>query len=210
MSKIFIIGLPRTGTTSVCHAFLELGITTAHTAYTNACFENASAIADTPIFNDFKALDIHYPDSKFIYLERELSAWLPSIKQLLTRMHTNLTRGDGGFNIHIKRCYLNTFSELSLNNISDDSYLAHCYETHFNDAQTYFNNRDNDFLSIDIAKPDSYKKLCDFLALKSDKADFEKMNMGGKVTAWNDIKHPLKVESTAKGRIDKLLPYKIF
>ena len=41
-------------------------------------------------------------------------------------------------------------------------------------------------------------------------ADFEKMNMGGKVTAWNDIKHPLKVESTAKGRIDKLLPYKIF
>ncbi|WP_164835569.1 sulfotransferase, partial [Pseudoalteromonas sp. TB51] len=45
MSKIFIIGLPRTGTTSVCHAFLEFGIATAHTAYTSHCFENATAIA---------------------------------------------------------------------------------------------------------------------------------------------------------------------
>ena len=101
-NKIFIIGLPRTGTTSVCHAFLEFGIPTAHTAYTNNCFDNAHAIADTPIFNDYKALDKYYPDAKFIYLERELNVWLPSIKQLLLRMHTNLTRTDGGFNIHIK------------------------------------------------------------------------------------------------------------
>ena len=207
MKKIFIIGLPRTGTTSVCHTLLECGVATAHTAYTNFCFNNATAIADTPIFNDYKTLDLHYPNSKFIYLERELAAWLPSIKQLLTRMHTNLTRADGGFNIHIKRCYLNTFSELSLNKINDDSYLESCYEEHFKGAKAHFNNRGHDFLSIDIAKPESYKKLCDFLQLKSDKTDFEKMNMGGKVTAWNDIKHPLKIESTAKGRIDKLLPY---
>ncbi|MDO6546035.1 sulfotransferase [Pseudoalteromonas carrageenovora] len=209
MNKLFIIGLPRTGTTSVCHAFLELSIATAHTAYTQACFKNATAIADTPIFNDYQVLDKHYPGSKFIYLERELSAWLPSIKQLLTRMHTNLTRADGGFNIHIKRCYLNTFNELSLENINDDSYLENCYNRHFESAQRYFKNRPQDFLSIDIAKPASYKAMCDFLELTSDKTDFEKMNMGGKVTAWNDIKHVLKVESTAKGRIDKHLPYQI-
>jgi len=209
MNKVFIMGLPRTGTTSVCHAILELGIATAHTAYTQACFKNAIAIADTPIFNDYQALDKHYPGSKFIYLERELSAWLPSIKQLLTRMHTNLTRGDGGFNIHIKRCYLNTFSEFSLENINDDDYLENCYNSHFESAKRYFKNRQQDFLSIDIAKPASYKLLCDFLGITSDKTDFEKMNMGGKVTAWNDIKHTLKVESTAKGRIDKHLPYQI-
>ena len=34
---------------------------------------------------------------------------------------------------------------------------------------------------------------------------FEKMNIGGKVTAWNAIKHPLKVASTANGKIDKYL-----
>lgn len=208
-NKIFIIGLPRTGTTSVCHAFLEFGIPTAHTAYTNNCFDNAHAIADTPIFNDYKALDHYYPDAKFIYLERELNVWLPSIKQLLLRMHTNLTRTDGGFNIHIKHCYLNTFSNLTIDNINDDSYLTHCYNTHINDAKNYFKHQEQRFLSINIAKPQSYKMLCDFLAIKSNKTDFEKMNMGGKVTAWNDIKHPLKVESTAKGRIDKLLRYKV-
>ena len=109
--KIFIIGLPRTGTTSVCNAFLHFGIPTAHTAYTTACFDNAVAIADTPIFNDFKVLDKYYPGAKFIYLERELTTWIPSIRQLLQRMHTNLIRTDGGFNIHLKRCYLNTFKD---------------------------------------------------------------------------------------------------
>ena len=207
MTKIFVIGLPRTGTTSVCHALLELGLSTAHTAYTKASFEHAQAIADTPIFTDYKMLDKHYPGSKFIYLEREIDVWLPSIRQLLTRMHTNLTRTDGGFNIHIKRCYFDVFSNLSLENISDDSYLADCYKRHLNAAQYYFEKRQADFLSIDIAKAGSYQKVCDFLNIQSDKTDFDKMNMGGKVTAWNDVKHPLKIESTAKGRIDKHLPY---
>lgn len=207
MTKIFVIGLPRTGTTSVCHALLELGLPTAHTAYTKASFDNAQAIADTPIFTDYKMLDKHYSGSKFIYLEREIDVWLPSIRQLLTRMHTNLTRTDGGFNIHIKRCYLDVFSNLSLENISGDSYLADCYKRHLNAAQCYFEKRQADFLSIDIAKAGSYQKVCDFLNIQSDKTDFDKMNMGGKVTAWNDVKHPLKIESTAKGRIDKHLPY---
>ena len=50
MQKIFIIGLPRTGTTSVCVAMLELGFYVAHTAYTDRSFTEAQVIADTPIF----------------------------------------------------------------------------------------------------------------------------------------------------------------
>lgn len=207
MNKLFIIGLPRTGTTSVCHALLQFGYATAHTAYTDNCFENAMAIADTPIFNDYQTLDKHYPGSKFLYLMREKNVWLPSIRQLLTRMHTNLTRQDGGFNIHIKRCYLSIFKDLSLSNIGDDNYLSDCYDKHFETALSYFENRPNDFLAIDIAKQNSYNLLCQFLNKDSDKRAFEKMNIGGKVTAWNDIKHPLKIDSTAKGRIDKNLPY---
>lgn len=207
MNKVFIIGLPRTGTTSVCHAFLELGIATAHTAYTIKCFENATVIADTPVFNDYQVLDNYYPNSKFIYLERDSHNWLPSIKQLLGRMHTNLTRPDGGFNIHLKRCYFDVFSDFTLENINNDDYLLKCYNTHFNNAKHYFVNRQSQFLSINLSNPDSYKKMCDFLGIESNKNHFQKMNVGGKVTAWNDIKHPLKIESTAKGRIDKKLPH---
>ncbi|WP_320819085.1 sulfotransferase, partial [Thalassolituus sp.] len=41
MSKIFIIGLPRTGTTSISVALLELGFLVAHTAFTKKAFEVA-------------------------------------------------------------------------------------------------------------------------------------------------------------------------
>jgi len=34
---------------------------------------------------------------------------------------------------------------------------------------------------------------------------FEKINIGGKVKAWQDINNILKIESTNKGRIDKIL-----
>lgn len=199
-TKIFIIGLPRTGTTSVCHAFLQLGFSCAHTAYTQKTFVNAQVLADTPIFNDYQQLDKLYPNAKFIYLERASDKWLPSIRQLLQRMQVNLTRADGGFNPHIKRCYLNTFGDFS----SDDDLLR-CYEAHKNTAQHYFIARPNDFLSIDIANPNSFASLCAFLQIQTTLTQFEKMNMGGKVTAWNAIKHPLKIASTAKGKIDKQL-----
>ena len=77
--KIFIIGLPRTATTSVCVAMLELGFKTAHTAYTNQAMNDAQVIADTPVFCDYQLLDKTYPNAKFIYLTREFSSWLPSI-----------------------------------------------------------------------------------------------------------------------------------
>ena len=77
MNKIFIIGLPRTGTTSVCAAMLDLGFRVAHTAYTDRSFNEAQVIADTPIFCDYQHLDKAYPDAKFIYLTRTMDKWLP-------------------------------------------------------------------------------------------------------------------------------------
>ncbi|HBY85576.1 MAG TPA: sulfotransferase family protein, partial [Colwellia sp.] len=55
--KIFIIGLPRTATTSVCLAMLEQGFKTAHNAYTQDSFSQAQVLADTPIFCDYQTLD---------------------------------------------------------------------------------------------------------------------------------------------------------
>ncbi|MDP2634659.1 MULTISPECIES: sulfotransferase [unclassified Pseudoalteromonas] len=206
-NRIFIIGLPRTGTTSVCNAFLELGYKTAHTAYTKQCFNSAEVIADTPVFNDFEVLDKRFPHSKFIYLEREIELWIPSIRQLLQRMFNNLTRLDGGFNPHIKLCYLNTFNNLTIDNIASDAYLEQQYSLHFKKAKRYFEHRPADFLSIDISKNTSFERLCMFLDCEFPQglSNFEKMNIGGKVTAWNNIKHPLKVASTANGKIDKVI-----
>ena len=208
--KIFIIGLPRSGTTSICSAMLELGFTVAHTAYTQKTFDDAQVIADTPIFADYQQLDSFYPNSKFIYLSRDLDKWIPSIKQLLQRMYVNVTRDDGGFNTIIKRCYQKTFSPFTPDNIEDDAFLSRCYSQHLNEVNQYFAERSQDLLTIDISVIDSYEALLDFLSLQgiNKQTNFERMNCGGKVTAWKDLKHDNKVESTKNGRMS-LLDYSV-
>ncbi|TWX73418.1 sulfotransferase [Colwellia sp. C1TZA3] len=213
MNKIFIIGLPRTGTTSICAAMLELDFRVAHTAYTERTFYEAQVLADTPIFCDYPDLDRAYPGAKFIYLARAMDKWLPSIQKLLARMHTNLIRDDGGFNPIIKRCYQAIFAPYNLDNINDIEFLAQCYQQHQSQVYQYFKGREDDFLSIDISDSKSYKQLLNFLELTIDINDhealgvgFEKLNVGSKITAWKDIKNTLKVDSTNKGRVTKL-PY---
>ncbi|MFT5759948.1 MAG: hypothetical protein ACI9LM_004732 [Alteromonadaceae bacterium] len=204
LGKIFIIGLPRTGTTSVCSALLTLGYYVAHTAYTQRTFEQAEVIADTPIFCDYPILDSYYPNSRFIYLERAPHLWIPSIKQLLLRMQKNMLRTDGGFNTIIKRCYQEIFTPFTADNIQDDKFLLDCYEQHQKTVTTYFSKRPQDLLSIDISKESSYAQLLSFLALDEGAGNFQQMNVGGKVTAWNDLKNDNKISSTNRGKITKV------
>ncbi|MBL4816227.1 MAG: sulfotransferase family protein, partial [Shewanella sp.] len=201
-----IIGLPRTATTSVCVATLSLGFKTAHTAYTQRAMDEAQIIADTPVFCDYQQLDKVYPNAKFVYLSRESDKWLPSIRQLLERMYTNLQRSDGGFNPILKRCYNEVFEPLTLDNIAKDSFLLECYQRHYQGALDYFSGREQDLLIIDVAHSDSFQLLADFLDVTDIEPwqNFEHINIGGKVTAWKKIKHPLKVEATEKGKIDSV------
>ncbi len=197
--KIFITGLPRTGTTSICSAMLELGYKVAHTSYTDAAFEQAQVIADTPIFCDFEMLANTYPNAKFIHLTRDLELWLPSIKQLLNRMYRNVTRTDGGFNPTLKRCYQNVFNPLTLENINSDEFIANIYVNHQQRVEHCFNNNPQRFLTINIAKDESYTRLLDFLKIPSTgSTGFERVNVGGKITYWNSIKHPNKVDANLK------------
>ena len=206
--KIFIIGLPRTATTSVCLASLGLGFKTAHNAYTQNTFIQAHVLADTPIFCDYQTLDKHFPNSKFIYLTREASLWLPSIKQLLQRMIVNLQRGDGGFNPHLKRCYSEVFSPLTAENIEQDEFLLSCYQRHQQGVEQYFKDREQDLLTIDVSDEQSYARMLEFLGHDNslgNNSGFKVINIGGKVKAWQAINNKLKVESTNKGKIDKVL-----
>lgn len=208
IEKIFIIGLPRTATTSVCLAMLEQGFKTAHNAYTQDAFIQAQVIADTPVFCDYQTLDKHFPKSKFIHLTREPTLWLPSIKQLLQRMFVNLQRTDGGFNPHLKRCYNDVFSPLTAETINSDEFLLNCYNRHQQGITEYFKDRPQDLLTIDVSNEGSYLTMLDFLNIDNNKAregGFKHINIGGKVRAWQHLNNVFKVESTHKGRIDKLL-----
>ena len=214
-NKVFVVGLPRTGTTSFCAAMLEMGFSVAHTAYTKSAFQQAQVIADTPIFCDFQHLSFSYPNAKFVYLNRALEKWLPSIKQLLNRMYSNVVREDGGFNPHIKRCYQSVFSPFTLENINNDEFLSRCYLAHKHLIIEHFSsarqpsinsakeNNAHRLLELNISDSDAISRLQEFLSIPPSEVRFSHLNIGGKVTAWKDIKHPLKVESTNNGRIDK-------
>ena len=205
MSKVFIIGLPRTGTTSISVAFLNLGFKVAHTAFTKQTFALADVITDCPCFSDYKQLDKLFPGSQFIYLSRDLSAWLPSVQRLLQKMLPNLTIKTGQFSPVLKRSFDQTF-QLTHPDLLTDQHLTTCYQKHRTDVMNYFSGK-SCFLSIDISKQNSYQALCDFLKISIDEknsfanvSSFPHVNKGTQVAHWKAVKHCNKVSSFSPGK----------
>ncbi|WP_298941060.1 sulfotransferase family protein [uncultured Psychromonas sp.] len=199
MNKIFIIGLPRTGTTSISVAMLEAGFKVAHTAFTKETFRLAEVISDAPCFSDFKQLDKLFPHSKFIYLDRSIEKWLPSIVRLLNKMSPHLIPKTGTFSPVLKRSFIETFG-LKNEYLLTEEHLTRCYLAHKEQVQTYFKNRD-DLLSINISEDDSFYKLCRFLSLPyQDGNVFPHLNQGSSVANWKAYKHKNKVSSFSVGK----------
>ena len=196
MSKIFIIGLPRTGTTSISVALLEMGLLVAHTAFTKKAFEIADAISDAPCFSDYMHLDGLFPGAKFIYLNRDLKAWLPSITMLLEKMAPHLDLKTGHFSPVLKRSFHQTFP--SIYPLSERE-LADCYTKHQHAVFHYFKGRD-DFLSLDVSEPGGLLKLKQFLGMSPEgDTDFTRLNVGRNVANWREYKHPNKVNANLAG-----------
>ncbi|WP_176372590.1 sulfotransferase [Pseudoalteromonas sp. A601] len=196
MSKIFIIGLPRTGTTSISVALLELGLKVAHTAFTKKAFEVADAISDAPCFSDYMHLDKLFPNSKFVYLSRDLEKWLPSITMLLEKMAPHLELTNGHFSPVLKRSFHMTFPDI---HPLCTATLTRYFLGHQQEVFEYFKDRD-DFLTIDVSEPGSLLTLKQFLGLPiHGKANFSKLNVGRNVANWREYKHPNKVNANLAG-----------
>lgn len=191
--KIFIIGLPRTGTTSACVALLDLGYKVAHCAVTEGSLIAADVIGDTPAYCDYKILDERFPQSKFIYLERAAESWLPSIKSLLNNMITGINAAHGGFPPAVKRCYKEIFHPITTGSIISDTHLSSCYTRHKSDIHEYFKDRHESFLAIDICHADAYKKMISFLGVSSTMDSFQKLNSNGQIVSWRELQHKNKI-----------------
>nr|WP_230851841.1 sulfotransferase [Pseudoalteromonas luteoviolacea] len=185
----------------MCIASLNIGLKTAHTAYTQNALITAEFIADTPIFNDYMKLYKAFPNAKLVYLERDLAQWVPSIRRLLQRMLPKLQKQGGGFNDTLKRCYFETFPNLNEHLLNDDGYLIECYNAHHKRFESFIEMNDVEYLKVNLSDPNSNTSFAKFMSVPS--VEVPHVNKRGKVTAWNDIKHPLKVESTRNGKVDK-------
>lgn len=202
MNKLFIIGLPRTGTTSISVALLNYEFKVAHTAFTKRAFELADVISDAPCFCDYKELDKLFPGSKFVYLERFLDSWIPSIQMLLKKMLPELAPKSGYLHPVLKRSFNTTFS-LSAANPLDEEHLKARYLDHQRSVFDYFACR-HDFLTLDVSQTNSLQMLLEFLDISDRKAiNFPHVNIGRQVDSWKHIKHPNKINALAAGKEHK-------
>ena len=188
--KIFGIGTSKTGTTSLAKALEILGYRAAHYPIGMLKFDSElsiqldqindfDALTDTPIARFYKQLDVEYPGSKFILTIREMDSWLESCKKHFWPKRAEVLAsylqesGISGIGIEgMKQLYLDMYSTTEF----DTGKFTEGYHRHFNDVMSYFSNRQQDLLILDICAGEGWEQLCSFLDKPLPDQPFPKLN----------------------------------
>jgi hypothetical protein len=186
-SKIFGIGLAKTGTTSLSEALRILDYSTIDYPLDLEGVNEHDAATDIPIADSFRLLDHRYPGSKFIYTVRERSEWLGSsmthwARSIDSGRLTNARRA-----MLIKRLY---------GTIDFDAKLfAEAYDRHESHVFAYFANRHDDLLVLDICRGENgWEPLCAFLRKEVPDHPFPQANKTNNAFQYylrKSAKHPL-------------------
>lgn len=199
-NKIFVIGFNKTGTTTVHHALLRLGISVGDQVQAELLTENisnnsfdslinycqtAQAFQDIPfsIPNVYKVLDDKFPNSKFILTIRDSDEqWFNS---LLTH-HSRIWGQDGAAPTKENLASaVYRYEGLPLKMIStvfgdgefyDKKSYCRIYNKHNYDVIKYFRNRPKDLLIINVSDKDSYLEFCSFIKKRPKGKTFEWKN----------------------------------
>lgn len=199
--KVFVVGLNKTGTTSLAAALRELGWKVGKQEEAELMMEDWAAGNVAPIvdhcrtadaFQDipfalpgaYRELDRLFPGSRFILTVRENArAWHES----LTRFHTKIV-GKGrlptpddlkefGYRAPgwTWRAQQLAFGIDESNLYDPDHYLA-LYDAHQRDVMSHFEGRPDDLLVLNVADPDAAARLCRFLGAKERLQEMPHLN----------------------------------
>jgi hypothetical protein len=167
--KIFGIGLSKTGTTSLHHAFELLGLRSVHEPFKPQlltgdyrCFDEIDAACDVPVVPFYPQLDQAYPGSKFILTVRDLPSWLNAMERLF-----DVTRNMHPFPMAIRTLVYGV-------QVFHEDRLKWAYEKHVREVKGYFRGRSKDLLVLRITDGEGWEKLCPFLGLPVPKVPFPK------------------------------------
>lgn len=155
-SKIFGIGLSRTGTTTLNETLVQLGYKVIHyPSYDELFSMRFDGATDIPVAVRYKELDQKFPNSKFIYTIRNKEKWLDSIVPYLERKR--------GWNMAQSQVDIRT--QMYGSPFPNREQASSAYDSHDKDVLEYFKKRPNDLLVLDIIGGDSTKLLTDFLGV---------------------------------------------
>lgn len=198
--KIFCIGLNKTGTCSLTQALTDHGyrflpqlkgelqldtyLKGDIQQIIETCIntkENYDAFQDVPFSlpHTYRQLYRFYPKAKYILTVRsDFETWYNSIIRFHTGLIHNLDHLSGF--AYIRKGWLYDIMTKIYGCPKDDPYnkecLRNCYELHIQAVQNFFAHAPNQLLVIDIAKKDSYSKLCQFLSVTPKYGQFPWLN----------------------------------
>ena len=148
-TKVFGIGLSKTGTSSLDRALNELGIRSIHfpcdrTTYEElatgnyrlSILQNYQAATDIPVAPFYVQLDSVYPNSKYILTERDVDSWLVSVRKHWEFMW-RWAENDRKFCEFITFITARTYG---VHRFQGDRF-KYVYHRHADEVRNYFRNR---------------------------------------------------------------------
>ncbi len=170
-TRIFGIGMHKTGTNSLASALQMLKLDAAHwesSAWArnilhevtgsatgrSHTLERHYALCDFPMAILYKKLDAAYPGSKFILTVRDEDNWLASVKAHWERNVDHWNRERDVHDVH-KAVY----GEIEF----DETLFRNRFRRHNDEVREHFRGRLNDLLEMNMEHGDGWHKLCSFL-----------------------------------------------
>jgi hypothetical protein len=190
MNKIFVIGFPKSGTTSIQESLTAAGISSVHwgvndifvgTSIQKAKNQNKPLLSEINVYQaftqmetcidkdrcywpqliDIPLLDQQYPNSKFIFNDRNIDNWVRSLREW--NINTGPIRQKG--QSLIERIIRLNIPGLPRGKGKTDEELKYWYLEHKNNMMDFFQYKSN-FTIFDI-ELDSGDKLAEFLEIQN-------------------------------------------
>lgn len=173
VTKVFGIGIQRTGTTSLAAALRILGYKVLDAPFVlypdldRAILDEYDAFTDNPIPLFYKQLDQIFPGSKFIMTTRDMNAWLKSVKWLYSTFGRKWESKPLTARVHSDFYGVSEF---------DETIFKATWRRYHEEVQAYFADRPQDLLVIDFTQGEGWDELCPFLDKPVPEEDFPARN----------------------------------
>lgn len=185
-TRIFGIGMHKTATTSLHHAFETLGLDSAH--WKNAhwakaiwkemvgqgrsiTLEKSYALCDLPITILFRQLDKAYPGSKFILTVKDEQKWLHDVRDHWG-YETNRYRYSWDKDPFTHKLHTLVYGQRHF----DADVFLNRYRAHNAEVLEYFRDRPGDLLVMDMDGGAGWEQLCSFLGCAIPEAEYPRID----------------------------------
>ncbi|HUD11452.1 MAG TPA: sulfotransferase [Candidatus Saccharimonadia bacterium] len=190
-TRVFGIGLHRTGTTSLHEAFKKIGFDSFHWGVGEApliwhemnglgrskTLEQWYALSDLPIPLFYKKLDEVYKGSKFILTIRDEVDWLQSVKRLWDYKH-NPSRYIWDVYPFSNQIHTVLYGQKDF----DALIFLERYRRHNAEVKEYFKDRPEDLLVMNMDAGGGWPALCMFLKLPVPSIPYPRMNRSNDIS----------------------------